>query len=57
MEMSHKIGHAPRTTATATEIAQLHGPCVGCFDCRGLCAELIEALTLPDIILARKGTA
>jgi len=27
------------------------GPCIGCNDCTGLCSALIDALTLPDIIL------
>ncbi|SMY06913.1 hypothetical protein [Flavimaricola marinus] len=54
MMIDRKIGFAPRTTAAAKDIAQLQGPCVGCSDCRGLCAALIEALTLPDIILSKK---
>lgn len=37
----------------AQELSGLHGPCVGCKDCKGLCNALIEALVLPDVILSR----
>jgi len=53
MKMEHKIGHAPRVTAVAKELTMLQGPCVGCPGCTGLCAALIDALTLPDLILAK----
>lgn len=44
---------AAHVSVLAQELAGLNGPCVGCKDCKGLCAELIEALVLPDMILSR----
>lgn len=43
-----------RLNALSVELATLQGPCVGCTDCNGLCAELIDALVLPDVILSKK---
>ncbi len=38
----------------ADQLSTIQGPCVGCTDCVGLCKSLIEALTLPDIILTKR---
>lgn len=43
-----------RTNALTVELASLQGPCVGCSDCNGLCAELIDALVVPEVILSKK---
>ncbi len=40
-----------RCRALAAKVTQLTTPCVGCKDCRGLCKELIELMTLPEMIL------
>ncbi|GAA6191193.1 MULTISPECIES: hypothetical protein [Roseobacteraceae] len=53
MEIQRGIATAPRTTQVGQDIANLSGPCVGCTECKGVCLELIEALTLPDILLRR----
>jgi len=37
----------------ALQVSNLQGPCVGCQNCTGLCTALIDALTLPDVILNR----
>ena len=42
-----------RTRKIATDIPRLKGPCVACADCKGLCAELIEVMTLPDAVVRR----
>jgi hypothetical protein len=42
------------TTALGMAMSELNGPCVGCSDCNGLCAELIDALVIPDVILSKK---
>ncbi len=55
MSPIRKIGHAPRTTTLARTIGQLSGPCVGCTGCTGLCAALIDAITVPDLILRKAG--
>ena len=54
MEVSRTQAQTPRVKALSVEISGLHGPCVGCQDCVGLCTALIEALVLPDVILTRK---
>ncbi len=43
-----------RTRKIAEEIPTLRGPCIACADCQGLCAELIEVMTLPDAIVRKK---
>ncbi|MEX0282598.1 MAG: hypothetical protein AB3N13_15555 [Arenibacterium sp.] len=42
------------TVALGAAMSELNGPCVGCSDCNGLCAELIDALSVPDIILSKR---
>ncbi|NRB20049.1 MAG: hypothetical protein HRU33_21515 [Rhodobacteraceae bacterium] len=41
----------PRIEHLAQQVSSLQGPCIGCQNCTGLCLALIEALTVPDIIL------
>ena len=55
MMTERQIGHAPRTQALGKEIMSVQGPCIGCKECTGLCAALIEALSLPDMVLNRRG--
>ncbi|MCB1341743.1 MAG: hypothetical protein KDK24_11920 [Pseudooceanicola sp.] len=45
------------TVALAAALNQLNNPCVGCDNCNGLCADLIDVLVIPDIILSRKRTS
>ena len=45
-------GRAPRVAALARELGET-GCCIGCNDCRGLCAALIEALAVPEAVLRR----
>ena len=40
--------------ALSHSLLELNGPCVGCEGCEGLCAELIDALIVPGLILSRK---
>lgn len=53
MIMQRKAGHAPKVTAVAKELTTIQGPCIGCEGCTGLCAALIDALTVPDAILSK----
>lgn len=55
MQMTVSRGRVPdqHTGMLARELAALNGPCVGCADCKGLCAPLIDALTLPDLVLSK----
>jgi formate hydrogenlyase subunit 6/NADH:ubiquinone oxidoreductase subunit I len=53
MEIERKAGAAPRTAELARKLARVQGPCVGCENCRGLCTAMIEAMTLPDVVLKR----
>ena len=57
MDIERKTAFAPRTKALSQEIAAIHGPCVGCTKCAGLCQALVEALVLPDIILGQRESA
>jgi len=53
MIVDRKTGFAPKVTQLAQDMAGLQGPCIGCEGCRGLCLALIEALTVPDVILSK----
>jgi len=53
MIIERKIANAPRTEALARDVAGLLGPCIGCTGCRGVCAAMIDAMVLPDLILAK----
>lgn len=53
MQVDRRAGHAPKTAQLARDVSLMRGPCVGCEDCRGLCAALLEAITVPDIVLGR----
>ena len=53
MKISRHRVTTPRIDHLALQVSSLQGPCVGCQNCTGLCAALIDALTLPDIILNR----
>ncbi len=52
MTIERKTGHAPRVAAVARDLTEIGG-CIGCDNCRGLCAAVIEAMALPDAILHR----
>ena len=54
MEIDRKQGHAPKTTAVAVTLAGMTQPCVGCTGCQGMCQALIDAITLPEIVLSRR---
>ena len=55
METERKVGHAPRTQAIGEELTTIQGPCIGCKGCTGLCAVLLEAMSVPDVVLNRGG--
>ena len=40
--------------ALAADLGAIQSPCIGCAGCAGPCAALIEALTVPGIILSKK---
>lgn len=42
------------TTALAAALNELNNPCVGCANCNGMCADLVDVLMIPDVILSRK---
>ena len=54
MQIRRDIAHAPRARALGRTVAGLRGGCVGCEGCAGLCTALLEALTLPDLVLKEK---
>ena len=51
MKIERHSGHAPRSRALATQIAAMPSQCVGCEGCEGVCAALIDAMILPELIL------
>ncbi|WIY26942.1 hypothetical protein [Parasedimentitalea psychrophila] len=51
MKIRRDRAATPRIEHLALQVSSLQGPCVGCQNCTGLCMALIDALTLPDIIL------
>jgi len=57
MKTDRLAAYAPRTRAVAETLGDLHGPCLGCADCRGLCVALVEAVTLPEAVLSKGGQA
>ncbi|GHG82186.1 hypothetical protein [Pseudodonghicola xiamenensis] len=54
MNISRSKAETPHLNALSVELSQLNGPCVGCSDCGGLCMALIDALTLPEMVLGKK---
>ncbi len=54
MIVDRKIATAPRTEALAHDVAGLPDPFIGCEGCRGVCAAMIDAMVLPDLILATR---
>lgn len=54
MEIERQIAHMPKSCAVAGSAVRRPQGCIGCTHCKGLCAELIEALTLPDVILKQR---
>lgn len=54
MQTKRTIGSAPRTTALALDISHLNTPCIGCTDCQGICAVLIETMQLPELLLRNR---
>ncbi|MGG7567827.1 hypothetical protein ACQ5SO_16870 [Rhodovulum sp. DZ06] len=55
MQIDRHVGHAPRSEAAGRMLAALDTPCLGCKDCQGFCAALMQMLSLPDAVLNRPG--
>ena len=53
MPITRSTPPTKHSTTISREISGMNGPCIGCSNCRGLCAELIEAITLPETILSK----
>ncbi|KAA0916085.1 hypothetical protein FLO80_10165 [Aquicoccus porphyridii] len=51
ISITRSKGETERSRALAQRLARLGAPCVGCKNCRGMCRELIELMTLPELIL------
>jgi len=51
MKISRNRAPTPNINSLSAQISGLHGPCVGCQNCTGICQALIDALVLPDLIL------
>ncbi len=51
METRRVPAHAPRVQEMQRRVMEV-GPCLGCTDCRGLCASLLEVLSLPEAVLS-----
>lgn len=53
MEVHRTKTDSPVLKALGAELPDITAQCFGCVDCDGLCHEVLEALVLPDTILAR----
>ncbi|QEW18082.1 hypothetical protein LA6_000239 [Marinibacterium anthonyi] len=40
-----------RLKELSRKLDEIYGPCLACEDCTGICAALIDALMLPDVIV------
>lgn len=54
MHIDRTKADTPNVNALSVSLSGLGGPCVGCTECVGLCQALIDALVVPDIVLAKK---
>lgn len=54
MNINRSKPATPHIGALELELSSLHGPCVGCTDCDGLCEALIDALVVPGVVLSKK---
>ena len=54
MDIDRTEATTRRTEMLASELSTLNGPCVGCTECKGLCRALIDALTVPHLVLSGK---
>ncbi|MDF2371914.1 MAG: hypothetical protein P1V21_14115 [Rhizobiaceae bacterium] len=52
MNIERRIGYPFKAAELEQNLARLKEACFGCADCRGLCTALIEAMLLPDLIMA-----
>ena len=50
MHVTRHAGHAPRTIQLQAETMGLPG-CIGCPGCTGMCAALLEMMSLPPAVL------
>lgn len=53
MEVHRTKTDSPVLKALGTKLPDITAQCFGCSDCDGLCHEVLEAMILPDMILAR----
>jgi hypothetical protein len=54
MEIARTKTSDRHTRDLQEELSTLRGPCVGCTDCDGICAELFDTIVLPDVILSKR---
>ncbi|MCC0053196.1 MAG: hypothetical protein H6884_03980 [Rhodobiaceae bacterium] len=45
---------SPRETDIESVAAAMRAHCITCADCQGVCAELIELMTLPETLAAQR---
>ena len=57
MQIDRHVGHAPRSEEIGRELVALDGPCIGCKNCKGMCAALMQLLSLPEAVLHPGGRA
>ena len=51
MKIDRSFPPSPHSKELLSKLNEIYGPCLACKDCRGFCAELIEALMLPEFIV------
>ncbi len=56
MDITRSPSDTRRTLQVGQIVTELNGPCVGCSECRGICQALIDAVTLPEVLLRRNSS-
>ena len=56
MDITRSPSDTRRTVQVGQIVTELNGPCVGCSECRGICQALIDAVTLPEVLLRRNSS-
>lgn len=54
MQVTQSAAANAHTGTLALKLMATGSRCIGCADCTGLCRELVEAMMLPDMLLAHR---
>lgn len=54
MNIERNFPSSTQSKALLSKLNQIHGPCIACSTCDGLCQALIDTLMVPDIVARDK---